>query len=70
MVAYDGTLARLPGAAVQELPSILSKDEVSRLIACVGHIKHQTALSLAYGTGLAVLKNSPSHQAVKNAAYR
>jgi len=37
-----------------KLPVILSKDEVSRLIACVGHIKHQTALSLAYGTGLRV----------------
>ena len=29
---------------------ILSKEEVTRLLACVGHIKHQTALSLAYGT--------------------
>ena len=38
----------------QKLPVILSKDEVTRLIACVGHIKHQTALSLAYGTGLRV----------------
>jgi integrase/recombinase XerD len=37
-----------------KLPVILSKDEVTRLIACVGHIKHQTALSLAYGTGLRV----------------
>jgi integrase len=36
----------------QKLPVILSKEEVTRLIACVGHIKHQTALSLAYGTGL------------------
>lgn len=38
----------------QKLPVILSKEEVTRLIACVGHIKHQTALSLAYGTGLRV----------------
>ena len=38
----------------QKLPVVLSKDEVTRLIACVGHIKHQTALSLAYGTGLRV----------------
>ena len=37
-----------------KLPVVLSKDEVTRLIACVGHIKHQTALSLAYGTGLRV----------------
>jgi integrase len=38
----------------QKLPVILSKEEVTRLIACVRHIKHQTALSLAYGTGLRV----------------
>ena len=38
----------------QTIPVILSKEEVTRLIACVGHIKHQTALSLAYGTGLRV----------------
>ena len=38
----------------QTLPVIFSKEEVTRLIACVGHIKHQTALSLAYGTGLRV----------------
>ena len=37
-----------------KLPVILSKDEVRRLIACVGQIKHLTALSLAYGTGLRV----------------
>jgi len=36
----------------QKLPVILSKEEMTRLIACVRHIKHQTALSLAYGTGL------------------
>ena len=39
----------------QKLPVILSKEEVTRLIACFGHIKHQTALSLAYGTELAGL---------------
>jgi site-specific recombinase XerD len=38
----------------QRLPVVLSKNEVARLIAAVGHIKHQTALSLAYGTGLRV----------------
>lgn len=38
----------------QKLPVILSKEEMTRLLACVGHIKHQTALSLAYGTGLRV----------------
>ncbi|MGV7240616.1 tyrosine-type recombinase/integrase [Caballeronia sp. M23-90] len=34
------------------LPVILSRDEVGRLIAAAGHLKHQTALALAYGTGL------------------
>ncbi len=38
-----------------KLPVVLSKDEVTRLLgACVSHIKHQTALSVAYGTGLRV----------------
>ena len=37
-----------------KLPVVLSKEEVARLIAAVGHIKHQTALSVAYGTGLRV----------------
>ena len=37
-----------------KLPVVLSKEEVTRLIAYVSHIKHQTALSLAYGTGLRV----------------
>ena len=37
-----------------KLPVVLSKEEVARLLGAVGHIKHQTALSLAYGTGLRV----------------
>ena len=36
------------------LPVVLSREEVARLLGAVGHIKHQTALSLAYGTGLRV----------------
>lgn len=36
------------------LPLVLSREEVARLLGAVGHIKHQTALSLAYGTGLRV----------------
>lgn len=36
----------------QRLPVVLSKEEVGRLIAACGNLKHQTALSLAYGTGL------------------
>ena len=38
----------------QKLPVILSKEEVTRLLGCVSNIKHQTALSVAYGTGLRV----------------
>jgi len=38
----------------RKLPVILSRDEVGRLIAAAGNLKHQTALSLAYGTGLRV----------------
>src|SRR5580698_3503740 len=34
------------------LPVILSRDEVGRLIAAASHLKHQTALAVAYGTGL------------------
>ena len=36
------------------LPVVLSRQEVSRLIAAAGNLKHQTALSVAYGTGLRV----------------
>jgi site-specific recombinase XerD len=38
----------------RKLPVILSREEVGRLIAACGNLKHQTALSLAYGTGLRV----------------
>jgi len=34
------------------LPVILSREEVARLIAATGNLKHQTALSVAYGAGL------------------
>jgi integrase/recombinase XerD len=34
------------------LPVVLSHEEVARLIAAAANLKHQTALSLAYGTGL------------------
>lgn len=34
------------------LPMILSREEVSRLIIAAGNLKHQTALALAYATGL------------------
>ena len=38
----------------RKLPVILSREEVSRLIAAAGNLKHQTALAVAYGTGLRV----------------
>lgn len=34
------------------LPVVLGREEVARLIAAAPNLKHQTALSLAYGTGL------------------
>lgn len=56
---FDITLDRLelmakmrPVRVPQKLPTVLSRDEVRRLIAAAGNLKHQTALSLAYGTGL------------------
>lgn len=38
----------------RKLPVILSPDEVKRLIAAAGNLKHQTALALAYAAGLRV----------------
>jgi site-specific recombinase XerD len=38
----------------QKLPVVLSRDEVARLIAAAPNLKSQTALSVAYGTGLRV----------------
>lgn len=38
----------------RRLPVILSPEEVKRLIAASGNLKHQTALALAYATGLRV----------------
>ena len=38
----------------RKLPVVLSKEEMARLLGAVGHIKHQTALSVAYGAGLRV----------------
>jgi site-specific recombinase XerD len=36
------------------LPVVLSREEVTSLIAATGNLKHQTALSVAYGAGLRV----------------
>ena len=41
-----------PVRVPHRLPVVLSREEVSRLIAATGNLKHQTALSVAYGAGL------------------
>jgi integrase/recombinase XerD len=41
-----------PVRVPQTLPVVLSPEEVARFIAAAGNLKHQTALSVAYGTGL------------------
>ena len=46
-------MARMqPVRVPHKLPVVLSRDEVARLIIASANLKHQTALSLAYGTGL------------------
>jgi integrase/recombinase XerD len=46
-------MARMQSVHVpRTLPVVLSPDEVRRLIEATGNLKHQTALSVAYGTGL------------------
>ena len=37
---------------VRELPIVLSQDEVARLLDATTCLKHQAALSVAYGAGL------------------
>lgn len=52
-LAQEALMAKMrPIYLPRTLPVILSRDEVGRLIAAAGHLKHQTALALAYGTGL------------------
>ena len=41
-----------PVRVPRTLPVVLSRDEVARLIAATRNLKHQTALSVAYGAGL------------------
>jgi integrase len=36
----------------RKLPIVLSREEVKRLIEASDNLKHQTALSIAYGAGL------------------
>ena len=48
-------MARMqPVRVPRTLPVVLSRQEVARLIEAAGNLKHQTALSVAYGTGLRV----------------
>jgi len=58
---FDVTLGRNelmakmhPLRVPQKLPVVLSRDEVARLIAAAPNLRSQTALSIAYGTGLRV----------------
>jgi len=46
-------MARMqPVYVPRRLPVVLSREEVARLIAAARNLKHQTALSVAYGAGL------------------
>ncbi|MHB8622748.1 MAG: tyrosine-type recombinase/integrase [Sulfuricaulis sp.] len=46
-------MARMqPVHVPHQLPVVLSREEVARLIESAGNLKHQTALSVAYGAGL------------------
>ena len=56
---FDVTLGRgelmakmHPVFVPRTLPVVLSREEVARLIAAAENLKHQTALSVAYGAGL------------------
>ena len=50
---HQERMARMqPVRVPRTLPVVLSPEEVSRLIAAAGNLKHQTALSVAYGAGL------------------
>ena len=43
-----------PVRVPRKLPVVLSREETARLIAAVRNLKHQIALSVAYGAGLRV----------------
>ena len=40
-----------PASVPRTLPVVLSREQVSRLIAAAWNLKHQPALAVAYGTG-------------------
>ena len=52
-VGHREVMAKMqPVHVPRTLPIILSREEVGRLIAASGNLKHQTALAVAYGAGL------------------
>jgi integrase/recombinase XerD len=52
---HPEVMARMqPVHLPRTLPVVLSREEVARLIEASGNLKHQTALAVAYGTGLRV----------------
>jgi len=60
-----------PVRVPRTLPVVLSRDEVSRLIAAARNLKHQTALSVAYGAGLRASEvSAASPIKIRSAAVR
>ena len=54
-LGHSQLMARMkPLHVPQKLPVVLSRDEVARLIAAAPNLRSQTALSVAYATGLRV----------------
>ena len=52
-VGHGEVMAKVaPVRLPQTLPVVLSREEVARLLGAVTNLKHHTALSVAYGTGL------------------
>lgn len=53
VLGLDGNAFQIPlAAAPQQLPEILSREELARLFAVARHLKSRTFLMAAYGTGL------------------
>ena len=52
-VGHGEVMAKMqPVHVPRTLPVVLSREEMGRLIAATGNLKHQTALAVAYGAGL------------------
>ncbi len=55
VLGLDGEAFQIPlAAAAQQLPEILSREELALLFAAASHLKSRTFLMVAYGTGLRV----------------